>query len=256
MIRLKDLLNEVTNGTAPYGVLFLNDDKMLVGDNHKDPMPLSKDLFNKIMSLAKQYGYYGEGIGIEYNKGIIQSDIYKALKDSEAKYMGSWDDKIKIPDSERYTYCAVLFSNSAENDTIQKVIAKVKGKETIFELLVKTFDLWGQEGIGLTPPDLKRFLIEMSEKGYDFYKWSQKPATESNLKDFIETGEELMWPEDKWDEYPNKAGKLARRETMVRDSWLVNKAPNGVYFIGNGHLIDISKMTGKKIVDGSKIGQE
>jgi hypothetical protein len=255
MIRLKDLLTEISNSKAPYGVLVLDTDKILVGDNHMDPMPLSKDLQDTILNVAKQYGYYGEGIGIKYNKAVSRSDIYTALKNSEARHMGSWDDKIEIPDTEKYTYVATLFDNPTENDTVEKIMNTVKGKDTIFNVLVKTFDLWGQPGIGLTAADLKRFLNEMSEKGIDFYKWAQKTITQPELQSFIDAGDKLMWP-DNWQEYPNKAGKLARRGTLIRDNWLIQKAPKGIYFIGDGHLLDISKMTGKKVIDGHLIDVE
>jgi hypothetical protein len=252
MIRLTDILNEISNTKAPYGVLFLDSNKILVGDNHKDAIQLSKDIHNKILNVARQYGYYGEGIGIEYNKGIIKSDIYKALKNNSAEYKGSWDNKIEIPDTEKYTYIATLFSNPTENNRVPKLMNKVKDGETIFNLLARTFDDWTQQGLNLTSADLKRFLQEMSENGIDFYKWAQRPATQSNIQSFIDAGEKLMWP-DNWEDYPNKAGKLARRETMIRDRWLIDKAPAGVYFIGNGHLKDISKTAGKGIIDGNLI---
>lgn len=253
MIKLTDILKEALRNEAPYGVLFLNSNKILVGDNHMDPILLSKDLQDTILKVAIKYGYYGEGSGIEYNKAVIRSEIYNTLKNSEANYLGSWDDKIEIPNSEKYSYVAVLFSNPYENDTVEKIMNEVDGGETIFDTLVKTFDLWGQPGLGLTAADLKRFLQEMSEKGIDFYDWSQKIISHAELQSFIDAGEDLMWP-DNWQEYPNKAGKLARRETLIRDNWLIQKAPNGVYFIGAGHLLDISKMTGKGIIDGHSIG--
>jgi len=252
MIRLTDILKEALRNEAPYGVLFLDPNKILVGDNHTDPMPLSKDLQDTILKVAIKYGYYGEGIGIEYNKGVTRSEIYSSLKNSGARYLGSWDDKIEIPSSEKYAYIATLFSNPYENDTVEKIMNQVDGGETIFDTLVKTFDLWGQPGLGLTAADLKRFLQEMSEKGIDFYDWSQKIISHAELQSFIDAGDKLMWP-DNWQEYPNKAGKLARRETIIRDNWLIQKAPKGVYFIGAGHLLDIAKMTGKAIVDGHSI---
>jgi len=252
MIRLIDILKEISNDEAPYGVLFLDSNKILVGDDHKNPIQLSNELYNTILKVGKQYGYYGEGIGIEYNKAVTQSDIYKTLKDSGAKYLGSWDKDIEVPDTERYAYIATLFSNPTENNRVATLMNKVKGNETIFNLLIRTFELWTERGLELTAADLKRFLQEMSENGYDFYKWAQKPATQDNLQSFIDAGEKLMWP-DNWEDYPNKAGKLARRETIIRDNWLIKNSKPGIYFIGNGHLKDISKMTGKSIIGGQKI---
>ena len=207
MIRLIDLLKE---SQAPQGVLFLSRNKVLVGDNHYDSVELSKDLFDAILTIGLKYGYYGEGIGIEHNRGVMSSDIYKALKASGAVYNGSWDTKIEIPKSERYSYLATLFSNPTENHRVQTLLSKAKEGETIFNLLARTFDDYTEPGLGLTATDLKRFLEEISEKGVDFIQLSKQPATAENLQSFIDIGEELMWPSN-WEEYPNKAGKMARR---------------------------------------------
>lgn len=238
---------------APQGVLFLTPKKILVGDNHYDSVELSEDLFTTLLSVGKAYGYYGEGKGIEYNKGVMSSDIYKALKDSGARYKGSWDDKVKIPNNEKYVYIATVFSNPTENKRVPRLLSKAKDGDTIFDLLSREVNNHTQPGLNLGSTDLKKFLEEASEKGIDFIKLSQKPATEKNLQDFIDKGEKLTWPSN-WESYPNKAGKLARRETIIRDQWLIDKAPPGIYFIGSGHLKDIAKMSGNNIVDGSNIG--
>ena len=256
MIKLIDLLKEMSANAknyAPQGVLFLNSDKILVGDNHHDPVELSEELFDTILKVGRNKGYYGEGIGIGHNPGVMASQIYKALKDSGAQYKGSWDDRVKIPEEEKYVYLATLFSNPTENKRVPKLMSKVKKDETIFDLLARTYDDYTQPGLGLTDADLKKFLEEISEKGINFYKLSQQPATEKNLQSFIDKGEKLTWPSN-WQKYPNKAGKMARRETIIRDTWLIEEAPPGVYFIGSGHLKDISKMSGIKIIGGEKIG--
>lgn len=257
MIKLLNILKEMSanaGNKAPQGVLFLTSTKILVGDNHHDAVELSEELFDTVLKVGKSKGYYGEGIGIEYNPGVMSSKIYKALKSSGAKYKGSWDDKVKIPKEEKYVYLATLFSNPNENKRVPTLMNKVKKDETIFDLLAKTFDDYTQPGLGLTKNDLKKFLEEISEKGVDFLKLSQQPATEKNLQSFIDKGEKLTWPAKDWQKYPNKAGKMARRETIIRDTWLIEEAPPGVYFIGSGHLKDISKMTGIKIIDGEEIG--
>lgn len=255
MIRLTDILEEVNGkNVAPQGIIFLTPNKILVGDNHYDAVELSQDLFDKVLRVGKGKGYYGEGIGIEYNRGVMASEIYRALKDSGAEYKGSWDDRIEIPAEERYVYLATLFSNPTENQRVPTLMKKVKEGETIFDLLSRTYDDYTQPGLGLTDSDLKRFLEEISEKGVDFLKLSQQPATEKNLQSFVDVGERLTWPDKDWHKYPNKAGKMARRETIIRDTWLIEKAPDGVYFIGSGHLKDIAKMTGKKIIGGEDIG--
>jgi hypothetical protein len=256
MIRLVDLLKEMSANAvnkAPQGVLFLTSDKILVGDNHHDPVELSEELFDTILKVGKSKGYYGEGKGIGHNPGVMSSEIYKALKDSGAQYKGSWDDKIKIPEEEKYVYLATLFSNPTENKRVPRLMSKVKDNESIFGLLTREMNNHTQPGLGLTNNDLKKFLEEISEKGIDFIKLSKQPATEANLQNFIDKGEKLTWPAN-WEKYPNKAGQMARRETIIRDTWLVEEAPSGVYFIGSGHLKDISKMTNKKIIGGEQIG--
>ena len=67
-----------------------------------------QELFETILDIGKRYGYHGEGKGIEYNKGVTSSQLYKALKDSGAQYKGSWDDKVKIPSNEKYVYIATV----------------------------------------------------------------------------------------------------------------------------------------------------
>jgi hypothetical protein len=256
MIRLIDLLKEMSANAknyAPQGVLFLNSNKILVGDNHRDPIKLSKELFDTILKIGKSEGYYSEGIGIQHNPGVMASQIYKVLKDSKAQYKGSWDDKVKIPEEEKYVYLATLFSNPTENKRVPTLMSKVKKDKTIFNLLDRTYDDYTQPGLGLTSSDLKKFLKEISEKGINFIKLSQQPATEKNLQSFIDKGEKLTWPSN-WEKYPNKAGQMARRETIIRDTWLIEKAPPGIYFIGSGHLKDISEMSDKKIIGGKKIG--
>jgi hypothetical protein len=258
MIKLLELLKEMSaNATniAPQGVIFLQPNtKVLVGDNHHDPVELSEDLFDAILKIGRSYGYYGEGIGIEHNPGVISSKIYNALVDTKSTYKGSWDKRIEIPEEEKYVYIATLFSNPTENKRIPTLMGKVEKGDTIFDLLSRTFDDYTEPGLGLGANDLKKFLEEMSEQGIDFIKLSKQPATKENLQSFVDKGEKLMWPKVGWEKYPNKAGKLVRRETEIRDKWIIKDSPPGVYFIGSGHLIDISKMTGKKIIGGEKIG--
>lgn len=255
--KLKSQLQEIAKddvNTAPQGVLELQPKvKVLVGDNHYDSVELSKDLFNSILEIGIKYGFYGEGKGIEFNPGVMSSKIYKALKDAKATYKKSWDDKVTIPNDEKYVYIATVFSNPTENNRVARLLSKAKDSDTIFDLLAREVNNHTQKGLNLGANDLKKFLEEMSEKGIEFIKLSKQKATKENLQNFIDKGEQLTWPSN-WKEYPNKAGKLARRETIIRDQWLIDKAPPGVYFIGSGHLKDIAKMIGKNIIDGSKIG--
>ena len=268
MIKLLHLLKEVLEGSnkAPQGVIDFGNGKILVGDNHFDPVELSQDLVDKIVAAGKSNGYYGEGKGIEHNQGVMSSEIYKALIDAKAKHKGSWDKLIEIPKEEKYTYLATLFSNPSENKRIPTLMKKVKKGDTIFSLLSRTFDDYTEPGLGLSANDLEKFLKEISQKEVDFLILSKQQATKENLQSFLDKGENLMWgngdgiitlPNGEkvhYNKYSTNAGKMAKRETDIRDNWLINKAGPGVYFVGSGHLESIKNMKGgKPVIDGSKI---
>lgn len=268
MIKLLHLLKEVLEGSnkAPQGVIDFGNGKILVGDNHFDPVELSQDLVDKIVAAGKSNGYYGEGKGIEHNQGVMSSEIYKALVDAGADYKESWDKLIEIPKEEKYTYLATLFSNPSENKRIPTLMKKVKKGDTIFSLLSRTFDDYTEPGLGLSANDLEKFLKEISQKEVDFLILSKQQATKENLQSFLDKGENLMWgngdgiitlPNGEkvhYNKYSTNAGKMAKRETDIRDNWLINKAGPGVYFVGSGHLESIKNMKGgKPVIDGSKI---
>lgn len=268
MIKLLHLLKEVLEGSnkAPQGVIDFGNGKILVGDNHFDPVELSQDLVDKIVAAGKSNGYYGEGKGIEHNQGVMSSEIYKALVDAGADYKESWDKLIEIPKEEKYTYLATLFSNPSENKRIPTLMKKVKKGDTIFSLLSRTFDDYTEPGLGLSANDLEKFLKEISQKEVDFFILSKQQATKENLQSFLDKGENLMWgngdgiitlPDGEkvhYNKYSTNAGKMAKRETDIRDNWLINKAGPGVYFVGSGHLESIKNMKGgKPVIDGSKI---
>ena len=268
MIKLLQLIREVLEGSnkAPQGVIDFGNGKILVGDNHYDPVELSQDLVDKIVAAGKSNGYYGEGIGIKHNKGVVSSEVYKALVDAGANYKKSWDKLVEIPKEEKYTYLATLFSNPSENKRIPTLMKKVKKGDTIFSLLSRTFDDYTEPGLGLSAKDLERFLKEISQQEVNFLILSKQQATKENLQSFLDKGENLMWgngdgiitlPNGEkvhYNEYSTNAGKMAKRETDIRDNWLINKAGPGVYFVGSGHLKSIEKMKGgKPVIGGSKI---
>jgi hypothetical protein len=68
---------------------------------------------------------------------------------------------------------------------------------------------------------------------------AQENATKENVKDFLMAGEDLMWP-DNWDQYPNNAGKLAKKVSDQRQEFLL-KQPSGVFFVGSDHIKDLKK---------------
>lgn len=249
-MKLLDILKEVLEGTnqAPYGLMFFNNNKVLVGDNHSSPIELSKDLQDKIVNIGKQYGYYGEGSGISNNPAVKNSEVYKALLNTKAKDKGSWDALIKPPNKSDFLYA--LFANVKANHRLKKLLAAVQEGDTIYDLIQRTKNDFAATK-GTSNSDLDKFLKDISGT-YNFVELSKQPATKENLNNFLNKGESDMWPGN-WKEYPNPSGKVARNATKFRDEWIIKAGP-GVYFIGNGHLKDIAEMKGGgKIIGGEKI---
>jgi hypothetical protein len=230
---------------APYGVIKFNDKKILVGDMHQEPLELSEDLISDILRISNEYGYYGEGIGLEYNGAITKSSFYDRLDPD--KYMGSWDKKLiesgEIPKDKEYVFLYSLFSNPKENKRLENLIEYTEEGDTIFDVLLKTIPDWSAEmGIfNLGEVELNKFLSEIGEDDIDFVEMSKQESNEETLSKFLDIGEDLQWPEN-WKEYPNMAGKFARIATTMRDLFLINST-SGVYFVGAGHLSDIVTMS-------------
>jgi hypothetical protein len=69
-----------------------------------------------------------------------------------------------------------------------------------------------------------------------------------------------MWPSN-WEQYPNRAGKIAKAATVdVRDQYLATRKA-GVYVTGSGHLKAVQNITGKQGVaenfaDGKNPGRK
>ena len=222
----------------------------------------SQDYQDKVIKIAKKHGYWGEGIGLEHNEAITGAPFYDRLVRS-ATYRGSWDQALHksgtVKPEDKMSFLYSLFANLEANKRVENLLTRANKGEKIFDLLVRTIPDWSaDEGAGnLNKTDLINFLREISEEDIDFVELSNQEATEENLRDFLTKGEELMWPEN-WNEYPNKAGKLARNATTIRDQYLINAGP-GVYFVGAGHLKDIANMEeakkkGLKLIGGENIG--
>lgn len=254
--------NEEKVSPAPWGIIFDGDDKILVGDMHQTPVELSKEYEDKVVKVANEYGYWGEGIGLKHNKAITDSNFYQKL--DPKKELGSWDlDGViesKLTSEEKRYFLYALFSNIKENYRLERLVNVAKEGEKIIDVLNKTIPDWSADGgkLNLGGQDVEYFLKKSSESnGVDLLKMAKEnDATEENIKDFLETGESLQWPEN-WKEYPNAAGRFARVATMLRDRYLINAGP-GVYFVGAGHLKDIVEMPegidkGLELIGGEKI---
>lgn len=226
----------VSEGKLEESAVFLNPTTVVVGQAHGQPLELSPDTLKKIQAIAAKHGAWYEGNGTDrsYTKGQID------------RYVGSWDDEVaKTASSNDPKWLYVLFANVDENNRVQRV--GVDPKDTIFNRLLATAKDNSFQGIGYTSQALQKFLQMASEGKYDFVKMSQQPATQQNLTRFLKAGEALMWPSN-WEQYPNRAGKIAKAATVdVRDQYLATRKA-GVYVTGSGHLKAVQNITGQPSV--------
>ncbi len=229
----------VAEGKLVESAVFLNPTTVIVGQAHGQPLELSPNTLKKIQAIAAKHGAYYEGNGTDrsYTKGQID------------RYVGSWDDEVAktaSPNDPKWLY--VLFANVDENNRVQRV--GVDPKDTIFNRLLTTAQDNSFQGIGYTAQALQKFLQMASEGKYDFVKMSQQPATQQNLTRFLKAGESLMWPSN-WEQYPNRAGKIAKAATVdVRDQYLATRKA-GVYVTGSGHLKAVQNITGQQAMTES-----
>jgi phage gp37-like protein len=229
----------VAEGKLVESAVFLNPTTVIVGQAHGQPLELSPDTLKKIQAIATKHGAYYEGNGTDrsYTKGQID------------RYVGSWDDEVAktaSPNDPKWLY--VLFANVDENNRVQRV--GVDPNDTIFNRLLTTAQDNSFQGIGYTAQALQKFLQMASEGKYDFVKMSQQPATQQNLTRFLKAGESLMWPSN-WEQYPNRAGKIAKAATVdVRDQYLATRKA-GVYVTGSGHLKAVQNITGQQAMTES-----
>ena len=230
---------KLAEGKLVESAVFLNPTTVIVGQAHGQPLELSPDTLKKIQAIAAKHGAYYEGNGTDrsYTKGQID------------RYVGSWDDEVAktaSPNDPKWLY--VLFANVDENNRVQRV--GVDPKDTIFNRLLTTAQDNSFQGIGYTAQALQKFLQMASEGKYDFVKMSQQPATQQNLTRFLKAGESLMWPSN-WEQYPNRAGKIAKAATVdVRDQYLATRKA-GVYVTGSGHLKAVQNITGQQAMTES-----
>lgn len=220
-----DIINEATGDP----VIFLNDDTVIVGQDHGHPVNLSPETLKKVQDIIAKHGAYYEGDGKDR----------EFVKDIVTDWQGSWDD-IVAKNIAGYPpeFLYVLFSNVDANHRVEMI--GENPDVSIFNQILR------KQKTNTYFPDRKydastlvKFLKMISQPGYDFVEMSKQSATTENVRKFLKTGEELMWPSN-WEEYPNPAGKVALKATTPRDNFLAN-APPGAYFTGSGHLVDVRK---------------
>lgn len=211
-----------------------------MGQEHGKSLNLKPQTLKKIQAIAAKYGAWYEGGGSDAELTKNQIDEYR----------GSWDDLVakdkKIFNPNDYKWLYVLFANVKENNRIQKV--GQDPNQSIFDNLVATSKENSYQEKGFDENTLEEFLRACSEGEYDFLEMSKQPATKENLKKFFEAGEALMWPSN-WQEYPHKAGKIAKDATVdARDQFLASRE-SGVYVTGSGHMFTLQQLTNKQIVN-------
>lgn len=222
------------------GVIFLNDKTAIVGQEHGQRLNLKPQTLRKVQGIAAKHGawYEGDGSDAKLTKGQID------------EYNGSWDDLVakdpKIFNLKDYKWLYVLFTNLDVNKQMDKV--KKDKNKSIFQQLISSAKENSYQNQGFDENALTQFLRACSEGEHDFLEMSQQPATKENLERFFKIGEALMWPSN-WEEYPNKAGKIAKAATVdARDQFLASRK-SGVYVTGSGHMLTLQELTNKKILN-------
>lgn len=243
---ISELLTEADDKKrAPYGVIFDGDNKAYVGSAHGKLITMSKDLKDRIMEIVEEHGIWYEGTGGD-------ASTHRAFFGfGKTGYKDSWDDVFeRNVGGYPHQYLYTIVSNTKVNEQLKTL---TKPSMTIFDSIMKAQDKVGyfKDGRKFSKLVLTRFLKAISEGKHDFVEMGELKATKANVKRFLDAGEKLMWPSD-WEEYPKRAGKLAKLANDERNKWLL-KQKSGVYVMGSGHLFDLKRLKSTlKIVDGDR----
>lgn len=220
-------------------ILFSGNKKAYVGVEHGKKLSIPSKDAEKVKAIAREHGAWVEGSGGDSEvAGIDRKDIN-----------GSWDDEFQktikgYPPEFLYTVFTNTEVNKQENNL-------TKPGMTILEAINKAQDKVGYfKDRKFTAQTIQKFLVAASEDDADLLDMAQEKATKENVKNFLMAGEDLMWP-DNWDEYPNKAGKLAKKVNDQRQEFLV-KQSSGVFFVGSDHIKDLKKKLPRSTVVSKK----
>lgn len=232
---------------APQGIIFISDSKAFIGMDHGRIPLISEDLVNKLLPIIDKGMYY---------EGPAGGPDQKIIEPIFGKYKDSFDSmSVKAMTSHPPEFLYALFSNNPPESISDYITSPNK---TIFEAMVKAgYKISSMKKIPPTKRTVEKFLISISNpsKKINFLDIAKKTmATSDNAVKFIKLGASEMWP-DGWKNYPNPAGKVAKKANDYRDIWVSTKSPNGAYTIGSGHLFQIAKLTKRSIIDGHKIAK-
>jgi len=239
MIRLTDSLKEVllVEGSNAGKVIF-DGNKAFVGMAHSIPPKISPETLKKVKDIGDEHGYWYEG-------NAADNDIIKQVF-GDIKFIGSWDEKV-VSTVEPYFYVYTLFSNPSQNNRVDQVF---NGKgETVYDKILSTYKDWSHELI--KNKNGKELVDKFLERlGSDALEKVQQKGTRENIKNFImpigHDDKGSMWIG--WPKGSGPAFEMAKEAVYDRDKWLKDKAPDGVYFTGEGHLDSL-----KDINDGYEI---
>ena len=239
------VMNENETNNSTQDVVFLGPDAVIVGQEHGKKLKLSPEIAKKVKDIAERHGawYEGNGMDQKLTRGIIDD------------YEGSWDDDLLSPAIKGYPapFLYVLFSNIKENDTVEGKIG-FDPESTIFDRILDT-----QPSANYFPDrtfdadTLRKFLRSVSDDSYDFVELSQLPATEKNVRKFFTLGEQLMFP-DNWEEYPYRAGRVAKSVNDLRDRFLASRK-QGVYVAGSDHLKAVQQFLDQPVTENFADGK-
>ena len=242
-MRIREITEAI--GSAPLGVIVQTPgQKVIVGDNHKDPIAMDPKIKAEVEKVGDEHGYWGEGTS---GADFVAYSPFRASMQRGAGFKGSWDRGYKVNASD-WSFLFTVFANVDKGGNSQTKAASANPKDTIFNNLIKN-PTWQFPGVALNAQSMEKFLKAGSTPQTDFLALSQQQATPENVRKFLDTGEKEMF--DNYENNNSPMAKIAKGANGERDKHLVGKKQPGVYFAGAGHLLSLSKR-GLKMIDGSK----
>lgn len=218
---------------APFGVIFDGPEKVYVGVNHLVPLDFSEEMLTRLKQIGDEHGYWYEGAG-----GDVEPNA--EMFGDESAYEGSWDDAYVESIEDTPSEFFLLFVNVEVNKIVEKIVFP---DTTIFESILDGYEEDGEQKYLYYLPDvvpdedlLTEYLESISDDGNDFLEMSKVEATEENVQEFCDKGEEACWED--WEDPHTPAALVTKSANDRRDKFLLD-AGSGVYFTGSGHLLTL-----------------
>jgi hypothetical protein len=242
-MKIKEITEAI--GSAPFGVIVQTPgQKVIVGDNHQDPIPMDPRIKAEVEQVGDEHGYWGEGTA---GADFVAYSPFRASMQRGKGYNGSWDRGYKV-NANDWNFLYTVFANVDQGENQQSRAAGANPKDTIFNNLIKN-PTWQYPGVAVNAQSMTKFLKAGSTPQTDFLALAQQEATPENVKTFLDTGEREMF--DNYEANNSPMARIAKSANGKRDDYLIARREPGVYFAGAGHLLSLSKR-GLKMIDGSK----